>query len=162
MGRRIVELAEPRTRDIVQLARAAFEIGAGRGRLVTGDIERALDQIVDEEHEMLSADWNRRTALQQNVLRAIAAGEGKLYSEAVRERYALRGTSFVASALETLIEHDVVIKKDEGEYEFDNPFMRRWVARNALPDVGIFPASWSDERESAPDVTPTPLHPPPS
>ncbi len=141
LGGRIVALARPRTRDIVQLASAAFSVGAAAGELTEGDLERALDQVVDVEDDLLRSEWERRTALQQNVLRAIAAGEAKLFSEAVRERYGLRGTSYVASALEALIDVDLVVKREEGVYEFDSPFMRRWVVRQALPDVGILPAA---------------------
>jgi len=140
-GRRIVELARPRTRDVVQLARAAFQVGGRRGQLVEGDVERALDQVVDEEEELLRAEWGRRTALQQNVLRAIAAGEEKVFSEAARRRYGLRGTSYVASALDALIDVDLVVKQGEGAYVFDSPFMRRWVVRQALADVGILDSS---------------------
>lgn len=136
-GPRIVELACPRTRDIIQLARAAFQLGLPPGRLVAGDVERALDRIVDEEGEMLRADWERRTALQQNVLRAIAAGERRLFSESARDRFGLRGSAYVASSLAALIDSDLVVKRDDGTYEFDSPFMRRWVVRRALPDVGL-------------------------
>ncbi|UCC72756.1 MAG: hypothetical protein JSV86_20780 [Gemmatimonadota bacterium] len=136
-GRRIVELAQPRTRDIILLARSAFQIGARTGNLREGDVWRALDQVVDEEDDLLRADWERRTALQQNVLRAIAAAEEKLYSEAARDRFGLRGSAYVAAALDSLIEADLVVKLGEGRYEFDSPFMRRWVVRHALPDVGI-------------------------
>ncbi len=139
-GRRIVELARPRTRDIVQLARAGFRIGARAGALSELDVETALDQVVDEEDDLLRADWDRRTALQQNVLRAIAAREERLFSQTVRERYGLRGTSYVAAALEALIDADVVVKRGERDYDFDSPFMRRWVSRHALPDVGILEA----------------------
>ncbi len=139
LGGQIVALARPRTRDIVQLARAAFTVAAARGELTEGDLERALDQVVDVEDDLLRSEWERRTALQQNVLRAIAAGVSKLFSESARERYGLRGSSYVASALEAMIEADLVVKREEGVYEFDSPFMRRWVVRQALPDVGIMP-----------------------
>ena len=136
-GRPIVELARPRTRDIVQLARAAFQVGARRGRLGEGSVERALDRAVDEEEDLLRAEWDRRTALQQNVLRAIAGGEQRLFSESVRDRSGLRGSAYVAAALEALVEADVVVRHGEGDYDFDSPFMRRWVERSALPDVWI-------------------------
>ena len=136
-GRRIVELARPRTRDIVQLARGSYQVGARKGRLGESDVERAFDLVVDAEEDLLRAEWERRTTLQQNVLRAIAAGEARLYSESARLRYGLRGSAYVASSLEALIEADLVVKLGEGEYEFDSPFMRRWVERTALRDVGI-------------------------
>jgi hypothetical protein len=136
-GRRVVELARSRTRDVIQLARAAFEIGRARGKLGASDVEEALDRVVDEEDEMLRAEWERRTALQQNVLRALAAREQKLFSESTRDRYGLRGSAYVAGALDGLIDADLVVKRADGEYEFDSPFMQRWVARHTLPDVGV-------------------------
>jgi hypothetical protein len=150
LGRRIVELGRPRTRDIVQVARVAFQLAAPAGRLRPGEVERALDQVVDEEDDLLRAEWERLTVLQQNVLRAVAAGERRLYSEGARRRYGLRGTSYVAAALDALIERDLVVKRGEGEYAFDSPFMRRWVQRHALPDVGIFPSP-SEASDDAPD-----------
>lgn len=158
LGRRIVQLARPRTQDIVQLARAAFSLGAPAGLLREPDIERALDQIVDEEHDLLRAEWDRLTGLQQNVLRAIAAGEQKLFSQAVRRRFGLKGTSYVATSLTALIERDLVVKNGEGVYAFDSPFMRRWVARHALPDLGIFPEA--GEREETEAELPPPEYPP--
>ena len=142
-GRRIIELARPRTRDIVQLARAVFQLGAATGTVEPESVSQAFDQIVDEEHDLFLAEWERQTALQQNVLRAISAGEEKLFSEAVREQYGLRGTSYVAAALDSLIERDLVNKRD-ARYAFDSPFLRRWVARHALPDVGIIVEAVSD------------------
>jgi hypothetical protein len=139
-GARIVELARPRTRDTIQLARAAFQIGLSAGGLSPRDVERALDRLVDQENEILRAEWERRTALQQNVLRAMAGRETKLFSEAARDRFGLRGSAYVASALAALIDADLVVKREEGAYEFDSPFMRRWVARHALPDVGVLEA----------------------
>lgn len=136
-GARIVELARPRTRDMVQLARAAYQVGLPAGRLAPLDVERAFDRIVDEENEVLRAEWERRTALQQNVLRAMAAGADRLFSEAARDRFGLRGSAYVASALTALIDADLVVKSEEGVYEFDSPFMQRWVRRHALPDVGL-------------------------
>jgi AAA+ ATPase superfamily predicted ATPase len=137
VGARIVELGRPRTRDIIQLARAVFQIGLPAGGVSPRDVERAFDRVVDEENEMLRAEWERRTALQQNVLRAIAAREGRLFSESARDRFGLRGSAYVASGLAALIDADLVVKREEGTYEFDSPFMRRWVARRALPDVGV-------------------------
>jgi hypothetical protein len=161
LGRRIIELARPRTRDIVQLARAAFQLGAPEGRLREGDVERAVDQVVDEEHDLLRAEWDRLTGLQQNALRAIAAGERKLFSEAVRQRYGLRGTSYVAATLDALIERDLVVKRAEGAYAFDSPFMRRWVERYALPDLGIFPErSGGPPERDAEGEPPSPEIPP--
>lgn len=136
-GARIVELAGPRTRDVVQLARAAYQVGMASGRLRPRDVETAMDRVVDEEGDLLRADWERRTALQQNVLRAIAAGEEKLFAAAAIRRYGLRGTAYVASALNSLVDGGIVVKHEEGDYAFDSPYLRRWVVRHALPDVGI-------------------------
>ncbi|MBI4538149.1 MAG: hypothetical protein HY704_01395 [Gemmatimonadetes bacterium] len=138
VGRRVVELAGPRTRDVVQLARAAFELGSRKGKVEAADVERALDRVAEEEDVFFGAEWDRLTPLQQNVLRALGAREEQLFAQATRARYALGDTGSVASALELLANKDLVVKTDAG-WAFDNPFMGWWVRRNALPDVGVIP-----------------------
>jgi hypothetical protein len=47
--------------------------------------------------------------------------------------------STVASTLEALVEHEVLVRdatNGSTGYRFDDPFFRRWVEVNALPDLG--------------------------
>jgi len=40
---------------------------------------------------------------------------------------------------EALVEEEHLNRLDEGGYAFDDPFFRRWVQLNALPDIGLQP-----------------------
>lgn len=133
-AKRLVDLASPRTGDVVRLAHVAFELCAPQGALSEADAVRALDRVVEQEDDFLRVEWERLTPLQQNVLRAMAAGVEQLFAREVRKQFGLRDTGSVASAVELLIQKQVVLK-DGTRYRFDNPFLRHWVLRNAVPDV---------------------------
>lgn len=135
-GARIVELAGPRTRDIVQLARACFEAAAPAGKVAPEDVTRAFHRVLDEEDDARRWEWGQLTALQQNLLRAVAAGYRQLTGAEARSRFSLAASGTVSPALDSLQQKDLLVKTEQG-YVFDNPFMRGWVAVHALPDVGI-------------------------
>lgn len=136
---RLVQLGGPRTGDVVRLAHVAFELCAAQGELAERDADRALDRIAEQEDGFLRVEWERLTSLQQNVLRAIAAGVEQLFARDTRKRFTLRDTGSVASAVELLIQKQVVVKEG-ARYRFDSPFLRRWVLRNAVPDVEVTPS----------------------
>lgn len=133
IGARAIELAGPRTRDVLQLARAAYQTAQDRG---SADIEAAFVQVIGEEGESVRAQWDQLTILQQNVLRAIAAEPEQIYSEATRRRFALGATGSVVGAVEALITKGLLLKTDAG-LAFESPFTRGWTILNALPDAGI-------------------------
>lgn len=139
VGERCVAVAGPRTRDVVQLARACFEEAdaadvAGPDALV----ERAFVRIVEEEDDPLRAFWRSLTSYQQNVVRAVAGAERGLTTSATLERFALGHSGSAANAARALLEDDRLVRAEGGSgYDFDSPFLRGWVVRNALPDVGI-------------------------
>jgi hypothetical protein len=132
----VVAAAGPRTWDIVHLARAtytrALETGAAGGAVV----EEAFRQIVREESESFRVRWEGLGAAQQNLLRAIAAGERQLHGRDVRIQYGLKSTAEVAQALRYLEKNELIVGPAD-EYQIDNPFFRGWIRLNALPDVGL-------------------------
>lgn len=134
--RLILTAAGPRTRDVVQLARASFEIAAGSGQLGTSEVATGFRRVIDEEAPQIQAEWGRLTALQQNILRAIAVGERRLTSSETRRTYALASSSSVLAALEGPLRKDLVVA-DQNGYHFDSPFVRGWVILRTLPDLGI-------------------------
>jgi len=134
--RLILAVAEPRTRDVVQLARASFEIASASGHMGPGEVADGFRRVIDEETPRSQAEWGRLTALQQNVLRAIAVGERRLTGRETRRTYALASSSSVLAALEGPLRKDLIVATDDG-YRFDSPFMRGWVVSHTLPDVGI-------------------------
>lgn len=93
--------------------------------------------LVQQRRPQYDLVWKDLVALQQNCLRAIAAGERRLTTAAVRTRFALGDSSRVAKALATLVERSHMVK-DGAMHTFDDPFFRAWVIDTALPDVGIY------------------------
>ncbi|HXC24824.1 MAG TPA: ATP-binding protein [Gemmatimonadaceae bacterium] len=136
IGTRIVTLAGPRTRDIVELARLCFDAASPHREVRTADVGTALSIAIDETGDDTLARWDDLPATQQNVLRAVAAGEKQLYGAEALARYGLPKSNAVAPALVQLVKREWLVKAGRG-YDFDSPFVRAWVITHALPDVGI-------------------------
>lgn len=136
VGVPMIALAGPRTRDVRTLAETAAEGARATARLTPDDLGEALRVVVQQRRPQYDVVWKDLVALQQNCLRAIAAGERRLTTAAVRTRFALGDSSRVVKALATLVEHSHVVKGGT-MHTFDDPFFRAWVIDTALPDVGI-------------------------
>jgi hypothetical protein len=134
----IVALAGPRTRDIVQLARAVWDAAFRRGEVDESTVGAAMDGLVREAGALFASLWRERQPVEQRILRALAA-ERDLEPTATDalETYRLGPKSTVSSALPRLVEQEVLSRSDEGRYGFDDPFFRRWVQLNTLGDLGL-------------------------
>lgn len=136
---RIVALAWPRTRDVVQLARATWDSAAVRvGQVDAAHVDEAMERLVREAGALFLAQWLARSAAEQRILRALAAEQGApLLSARTLQQYRLGPKSTVGSALNRLVEQEVLTRDDGGQYTFDDPFFRRWVQVVALGDLGL-------------------------
>ena len=135
---RIVELAGPRTRDVVQLARVTWDAASRAGSGEEELVEAALETLVQEQGALFSALWRGLQATDQRILRAVAAEpDVALQSADALQRYRLGPKSTVSSALARMVESEVLGRDDAGRYSFDDPFFRRWVQRVALTDLGL-------------------------
>jgi len=146
VGKSIVQLAGPRTRDIVQVARRSFDRMVSKEGLSIATIEKAFEDIVDEEHDLLYECWISLTAHQQNVLRAVAAAKKGLTTRETLTKFTLGSSGTVINTVNGLIKAGHLIRLDAYSlkrpkthtgYDFDSPFFKRWVARNTLSDIGI-------------------------
>lgn len=149
-GRRIVALAAPRTRDVVQLARKAFDLAATGGSMDPDRIERAFAEIVEEEDEFIRSLWDGLTSLQQNVLRAVAGGDAGLTTSRTMDRFGLTESGSASNAARALLEDGILTRGDTATgYAFDSPYFRGWVVTNALGDVGIDrPPAWRPDPDA--------------
>jgi uncharacterized protein len=137
-GEMIVRCAGPRTRDVVQLARKTFDHARGEKVANEGSVRAAFLELIGEEDDSVRLYWNGLTAPQQNVLRAIAAGEPQLTGQGARRRFSLSSPAAVQKALEKFEEDGMVVRSGEGGgYVCDSPFVRGWLIQHALPDVGV-------------------------
>ena len=138
----ILERGGPRSMDVLQLAGVVYGLSKGKKKLEPSQVDRALDALADRHGSVPLRVWETLSPLQQNLLRALASGERQVFSIAVRKRFGLRSTASVARSIELLGEKGLVEKALDGTgYAFENPWVRRWVERAALPDVGIHPES---------------------
>jgi hypothetical protein len=134
----ITELAGPRTRDIVQLARAAWDAASRAGQVDDMLVEAAMETLVQEQGALFSALWRGLQPTDQRVLRAIAAEPNlALQSADSLQRYRLGPKSSVSTALARMVDNEVLARDNDGRYAFDDPFFRRWVQVFALADLGL-------------------------
>ena len=136
-GTAAIPMSGPRTRDIMVHASAIFELAREARRVGEDMPARAFENVVDQRHELFLSLWDTLSPGQQNVLRALAAGEGSPFGEGTRDRFGLGPSVSVAGAVERLVGRDLLVR-GEDDYAFDSPFFRRWVERETLPDAGIF------------------------
>lgn len=137
-GARSIEVAGPRTRDVVQVARKAWDRARGAGRAGPEAVDAALAELVEEQHDLLLARWAALSPLQQNVLRAVAAGTTGLTTQETLDRFGLRATGTATNAAAALVDQGLLLKGDTPTgYAFDSPFVREWVRRHTLVDVGM-------------------------
>lgn len=136
IGAEVVELAGPRTRDIVQLARVVFDLARPASTADASTVDEAFGQIIQAGDALHRALWESLSPLQQNVLRAVAVQATGLTTKATSRQFNLGAPGAASKAAQTLVGRDVLVKRGPG-YEFDNPYQRGWVLLNALPDLGI-------------------------
>ncbi len=143
VGARCLEVAGPRTRDVVQLARASWRAWTGEGG-VEALVDAAFRDVVAEEEVIARTVWDGLTAHQQDVLRAVAGAEAGLTSRETLRRFALPASGTVSNTLSALEADDLLVKVDATPgWDFESPFFRGWVVMRALPDVGVErPAAW--------------------
>ena len=135
---RIVALTHPRTRDVVQLARACWP---GEGGTVSRDAaDVAFEQLVSDQSALHARVWRGLGRLDQEVLRVFAIPpdpeDVRITAAETLDRYALGPKSTVKNAVERLVEAEHLVHT-EGGYAFDDPYFRRWIQRNALADLGL-------------------------
>lgn len=95
-----------------------------------------LRHVVEQRRPHYESQWKSLTALQQNCLRAVAAGEPRLTTARVLARFSLGTTSRTAKTLTGLADRDILVRNGT-RYTFDDPFFRAWVIESSLPDVGL-------------------------
>ena len=138
VGATIVSAAGPRTRDIVLVARECFDNRVAAGSATEADVNVAFDNVVANQAALLESVWMGLSALQQNVLRAVAADTDGLTTASSMRKYGLASSGSATNAATALINGGHLLKSDTSTgYAFDSPFLRRWVQLNTLADVGV-------------------------
>jgi hypothetical protein len=143
IGVRCLEVAGPRTRDVVQLARAAWRAWSP-GDDAEGLVDAAFRDVLADEDVIARTLWQGLTSHQKDVLRAVAGAQAGLTSRETLERFALPASGTVSNTAQALMADDLLVKADAAPgYDFESPFFRGWVVTRALPDLGLErPATW--------------------
>jgi hypothetical protein len=136
IGPLLVRVAGPRTRDIVQLAHEVVDVARPVGHVTQAEVAQAFTQIVQSADSPYRALWTTLSPLQQQVLRVLAVHATGLTTATVRREFGLTAASgSLAKTVRVLAERELLVAGD-GRYTYDDPFMRGWVIRRTLPDLG--------------------------
>ncbi|HEX7122204.1 MAG TPA: AAA family ATPase [Gemmatimonadaceae bacterium] len=136
-----VQLAGPRTGDVVRLAHAAFEVL--REESPPPDplavVQTALARVVAEEDDAMRTTWATLTPVQQNVLRAVAWNGAGLAARATLQRFGVGHGGTARNTALALVARGILEPSSTSAtgFSFASPFVRAWIVANALPDVGI-------------------------
>jgi hypothetical protein len=143
LGVRCIEVAGPRTRDVVQLARACWR-AASPGMDVEDQVEAGFRDVIEEEEVIAHVLWKGLTPHQQTVLRAVAGAQSGLTSRDTLGRFSLPASGTVSNTAGSLVEEEYLVRTDlPPGYDFESPFFRGWVVSRTLPDLGINrPVTW--------------------
>lgn len=95
------------------------------------NLMRALDSVLRSEHAHFSLLWDAASAMQKQVLQALAREPGHPFSATYRDRHDLPAATNVQRALRALTERELV-SGDAGAYQISEPFLAEWLQRNVL------------------------------
>ena len=142
VGVQCVTIAGARTRDIVRLARKCVDRAAGTRPIDMAAVEAAFLEILDEDADGTQRWWAALTVPQQNVLRAVAGATTGLTTRTTQQQFGLLAST--TKTAQGLVADGVLQRTPHGAgYAFDDPFLRGWVVRAALPDLGmVIPATF--------------------
>jgi hypothetical protein len=110
------------------------QIGAGE-TASEPDLERALGAVLRSENAHFSLLWDSASAVQKQVLRALAREAGHPFSAAYRDRHSLPASTNVQKALASLVKQELV-SGEAGAYRISEPFLAEWLRANI---DGVYP-----------------------
>ena len=142
VGARCVALAGPCTLDVMLLAREVYQRQAASRAATVASVDEAFAVLVTLLSDGLRHQWDETSPAQQQVLRAVAGASAGLTTGETTVAFGLGPSGSVMSAVRPLIEREVLVREPRESavaagYTFDSPFMRGWVIRHALPDLGL-------------------------
>ena len=134
LGASIVRMAGPRTRDIVQLARATWERARLHTTVARDTAELAMRDLVLEQGALHQRQWDALTDVARAITSVLARHpDVQLLASKTLVDFALGPKSTVKSALDEMLAREVLARVSHGtgaSYVFDDPFFREWVRAN--------------------------------
>lgn len=132
----VIRIAGPRTRDVVQLARAVWDRTRSKGSAGTEDVVETMDLLVVEQAALHQKLWVRLHDVARKALLLLATEpKAELTGASTLGKHNLGPKTTVHRVLKDLVAGEVLVEAAEGLL-FDDPFFHRWVQLNVLQDVG--------------------------
>ena len=133
----VVRIAGSRTRDIVQLARALWDMTRDAGVATKEHASDAMEMLVREQSALHQRQWSHHSDVARRILLVLAAEPGaRLTATDTLARFQLGAKSTVHRTLGELVDQEVLVADTDQGHRFDDPFFRRWVEVNVLEDLG--------------------------
>jgi hypothetical protein len=95
------------------------------------ELEQALAAVLRSEHAHFSLLWDSASAVQKQVLQALAREPGHPFSTTYRTRNNLPPATNVQKALRALTQRELVTG-ESGAYRISEPFLTEWIRQNIL------------------------------
>lgn len=114
-----------------ELCYALWEQTAAGETASDADLAGALAAVLRSEHAHFSLLWDAASAVQKQVLRALAREPGHPFSNAYRDRHDLPAATNVQRALRGLTQRELVTGQ-AGAYSITEPFLAEWLRQNIL------------------------------
>jgi uncharacterized protein len=97
----------------------------------SAELERALAAVLRSEHAHFSLLWDGASAVQRQVLQALAREPGRPFTGTYRTVNNLPAVTNVQKALRALVQREIV-SNEGGTYRITEPFLAEWVQQNVL------------------------------
>jgi len=126
---RILSITSCHPHDTQELAHFAWALARDAdGRITTSVVDAALDRVVAAEDAHYTTLWESLTLAQRRVLLAIARDPGRqLFAEPFRRTHRLGAASTVQTALERLLEREIVEGASTRGFSLPDVFLRAWL-----------------------------------
>jgi len=125
----ILKITGSHPHDTQELAHFAWALArAAEGRITTGVVDAALARVVAAEDAHYTPLWESLTLVQRRVLLAIARDPGMhVFGEAFRRTHRLGAASTVQTAIERLVEREIIEGASTRGFSVPDVFLRAWL-----------------------------------
>lgn len=124
----------------MQLAREVWFEGRTHPQIEPEHVVQAMGPWVRVQSALYAAVWRARTVPEQKILRTLVTELSlALTSAEALARYPLGPKSTVQLSAVRLVDDEHLVRLPTGGYAFDDPFFRRWIELEVLPDLGLAP-----------------------
>jgi hypothetical protein len=126
---RLLELTGGHPYATQQLSYFLWEETGAKQSASPDQLSRALERLLDSEHNHFALIWEEATRNERLVLAALAHEPGRPFSAEFRRRHRLPPPTNVQKSLGGLRRRELVGKDEQGRYRVIEPFLAEWLRR---------------------------------